>query len=111
MESNHPQHETSHAILAALKGQHIERLEAEIGRLQIINKSLREQCTRAMEQLYQAEHTLKSAGLSDINHYRTMLKSMQAENARLTAALAQYVTENEWRNEAGQSVKERFDLP
>jgi len=65
----------SHAILAALKGQHIERLEAENERLTITNKAL------------------------------------LAENERLTAALAQYVAANEWRNEVGQSVKERFDLP
>lgn len=75
MEPNHPQHETSHAILAALKGQHIERLEAEIRRLNIT------------------------------------LKALESENARLTTALAQYVAGNEWRNEAGQSAKERFDLP
>ena len=39
------------------------------------------------------------------------IEQLEAENAKLTASLAQYVAADEWRNEAGQSAKERFDLP
>jgi len=76
---DHPQStEDSHAILADLKSQSVEKLETQTQRLTSIIKALREQCTKAIERADQAEYMLKAAGLSDINHYMTQLKEQAA---------------------------------
>lgn len=77
-ENYTPQHNESHAILADLKDQRIERLETENQRLTGIIKALREQCTKANERADQAEYMLRAAGLSDINNYMTQLKEQAA---------------------------------
>ncbi|PIW17966.1 hypothetical protein COW36_06750 [bacterium (Candidatus Blackallbacteria) CG17_big_fil_post_rev_8_21_14_2_50_48_46] len=79
MGLDHPQStEDSHAILADLKSQSVEKLETQTQRLTSIIKALREQCTKAIERADQAEYMLKAAGLSDINHYMTQLKEQAA---------------------------------
>lgn len=77
-ELTHPQHDESRAILADLREQRVERLEADVQRQAGIIKALREQCTKATERADQAEYMLKAAGLSDINNYMTQLKEQAA---------------------------------
>ncbi len=121
-----PQHEDSHAILADLKDQRIEKLETEAQRLTTIIKALREQCTKATERADQAEYMLKAAGLSDINHYMTQLKEQAALidhkdqhirtqaveiaslRRRLNDLKAGRNVAQEWHDEPGE---EREDLP
>ena len=53
METNHPQHESSHEILAALKGQQIQRLEEDVKRLTLINEALQKRITELEAKLEQ----------------------------------------------------------
>lgn len=77
-ELTHHSPDESHAILADLRGQRVERLEADVQRQAGIIKDLREQCTKATERADQAEYMLRAAGLSDINNYMTQLKEQAA---------------------------------
>jgi len=123
----HPQStEDSHAILADLKSQSVEKLETQTQRLTSTIKALREQCTKANERADQAEYMLKAAGLSDINHYMTQLKEQAAliehkdRHARIQAleivSLRKRLNDlkagrnvaQEWHDELGA---EREDLP
>ena len=63
----------SHAILAALKGQHIERLEQDVQRQLATIKALREQLTKTEARAEQAEQALKEAGLLDVAQLRSEL--------------------------------------
>lgn len=57
METNHPQHETSHQILAALKGQQIQRLEEDNRRLMLINEALQKRVTELEAKIEQTQTT------------------------------------------------------
>jgi len=55
VETKHPQHESSHEILAALKGQQIQRLEEDVKRLTLINEALQKRVTELEAKLEQTQ--------------------------------------------------------
>lgn len=77
-ELTHPQHDESRAILADIRDQRVERLEADVQRQAGIVKAQRDQLMALTERAFQAEYMLRAGGLSDVNAYMTKLKE-QAE--------------------------------
>lgn len=102
-ELTHHSPNESHAILAALRGQQIERLESENMRLTLINKSLQDENERLnMVLAYQPEEGCKDA---HIRNQALIIASLRNQNNALKAGrnVAQ-----EWHDEPTET---EADLP
>lgn len=102
-ELTHHSPNESHAILAALRGQQIERLESENMRLNLINKSLQDENERLnMVLAYQPEEGCKDA------HIRTQAQIIASLRNQNKVLRSRGQVPQEWHDEPGT---EREDLP
>ena len=102
-ELTHHSPNESHAILSALRGQQIERLESENMRLNLINKSLQDENDRLTTVLAYAPEE----GTKD-QHIRTQARTIVSLRRQLNELKAGRQVAQEWHDEPGE---EREDLP
>lgn len=122
-ELTHPQHDESRAILADLRDQRVERLEADVQRQAGIIKAQRDQLMELTERAARAESLLKAGGLSDADaklkeqaelldhkdaHIRTQAQIIASLRNQNKVLRSRGQVPQEWHDEPGT---EREDLP